>query len=74
MAVDIDVEQLDEVELRMLLDEAIVDALELADGLASLVSRGDGLKPEAGRFASNYLTSRETARQLRRALVVAVAG
>lgn len=70
----LDVEQLDEVDLRMLLDDAIVDALELADGLASVVSRGGGRDAESARLAASYLQARDRARRLRRAVAARVAG
>lgn len=70
----VDLELLDEVDLRMMRDESIVEALELADGLAALTLRGDGQGAEASRLAAAYQQARETTRQLRRALAVAVGG
>lgn len=65
-------DELGDVELRAMLEEATVEALELADELASLVAQGDGLRPDASRVSANYMQARALVRSLRRALATEV--
>jgi RNA-splicing ligase RtcB len=65
-----------DVDLRMALDAATEEALELADELASLVatSPGGAERIKTARVAANYLQARAMVRRLRRVLAVEVAG
>lgn len=69
MATPVPLEEFDEVALRALLDESIVDALELGDGLALAVT-SPSTPGEIARLAKAYLEARKVVRQCRQVMAV----
>lgn len=56
---------IDDVEIRARFDEAVMDAIGLADRLVELVEHEIGLSPELARAAVNFRQQRTLMRRLR---------